>query len=250
MEKMDGVSIFFLDSVAIMHIVCVFLIRKFLRKKPLGMQTLVDLFMINTLIVQCFDVINHTVLLNLAVLSNHPINETIAISLTFVAEIVLTVDCCFLLFNVLIKYVCIYHSSIQEMIPDGKIIKTIWIFSTILSLILVITEFTFVHKLQTSGIYNCLRHQWSAKQEARYFVNLIFLLIISIYLYLQIRIKGCSYLNSKSKELILQLITPYPSFQIKTVRKKTGKCFSLPNKCSKILMYALSKVFICTKILF
>ena len=196
---MAKVSIFFLDSVAIMHIVCVYLIRKYLRKKPLGMQTLVDLFMINTLIVQCIDVITCTVLLNYAFLSNHPINETIAISLTFMSEIVLTVDCCFLLFNVLIKYVCIYHSSIQEMIPDSKIIKTIWIFSIILSLILVITEFKFIHEPQTSLIYNCLRHQWGAKQEARYFVNLIFVLIVVIYLYLQIRIKGCSYLNFRSK---------------------------------------------------
>ena len=152
---MDVVSIFILDLVSIMHIVCVYLIRKYLRKKPLGMQTLVDLFMINTLIVQCIDVITFTVLLNLAVFSNHPINETIAISLTFVAEIVLTVDHCFLLFNVLIKYVCIYHSSIQEMIPDSKIIKTIWIFSTILSLILVITELSFIHELQTSGNTGC-----------------------------------------------------------------------------------------------
>ena len=156
---MDVVSIFILDLVSIMHIVCVYLIRKYLRKKPLGMQTLVDLFMINTLIVQCIDVITHTILLNLAVFSTHPINKTIAIFLTFVAEIVLTVDICFLLFNVLIKYVCIYHSSIQEMIPDSKVIKTIWLFSIILSLILVITEFEFIHELQTSGIYNCLRHQ-------------------------------------------------------------------------------------------
>ena len=156
---MDVVSIFFLDLGAIMHIVCVYLIRKYLRKKPLGMQTLVDLFMINTLIVQCIDVITCTVLLNLAVFSTHPINKTIAIFLTFVAEIVLTVDICFLLFNVLIKYVCIYHSSIQEMIPDSKVIKTIWMFSIILSLILVITEFQFIHELQTSGIYNCLQHQ-------------------------------------------------------------------------------------------
>ena len=156
---MDVVSIFILDLVSIMHIVCVYLIRKYLRKKPLGMQTLVDLFMINTLIVQCIDVITHTILLNLAVFSTHPINKTIAIFLTFVAEIVLTVDICFLLFNVLIKYVCIYHSSIQEMIPDSKVIKTIWMFSIILSLILVITEFKFIHELQTSGIYNCLRHQ-------------------------------------------------------------------------------------------
>ena len=196
---MDVASIFFLDLVAIMHIVCVYLIRKYLRKKPLGMQTLVDLFMINTLIVQCIDVITCTVLLNVAILSSHPINETIAISLTFMSEIVLTVDICFLLFNVLIKYVCIYHSSIQEMIPDSKIIKTIWIFSIILSLILVVTEFNFIHEPQTSLIYNCLRHQWKAKQEARYFVNLIFVLIILIYLYLQIRIKECSYLNFRSK---------------------------------------------------
>merc|ERR1712051_87225 len=162
------------------------------------MQTLVDLFMINTLIVQCIDVITWTVLLNLAVFSTHPINKTIAIFLTFVAEIVLTVDICFLLFNVLIKYVCIFHSSIQELIPDSKIIRTIWIFSIILSLFLVITELTFIHELQTSAIYNSLRHQWSAKQEARYFANLIFVLIIFIYLYLQIRIKGCFYLNSRS----------------------------------------------------
>ena len=169
---------------------------------PLGMQTLVDLFMIHTLIVQCIDAITYTVVLNLAVFSTHPINKTIAISLTFVAEIVLTLDICFLLFNVLIKYVCTFHSSILEMIPDSKIIRTIWIFSTILSLILAITEFTFINELQTLRVYNCLRHQWSAKQEARYFINLIFVLIIFIYLYLQIRIKGCSYINFRLKLFI------------------------------------------------
>ena len=207
---MDVASIFFLDLVAIMHIVCVYLIQKYLRKKPLGMQTLVDLFMINTLIVQCIDVITWTVLLNLAVFSTHPINKTTAIFLTFVAEIVLMVDICFLLFNVLIKYVCIFHSSIQELIPDSKIIRTIWIFSIILSLILVITELTFIHELQTSAIYNSLRHQWKAKQEARYFANLIFVLIIFIYLYLQIRIKGCFYLNSRSNFFsIFQSFIPF-----------------------------------------
>ena len=200
---MDVASVIFLDLVTIMHIVCVYLITKYLRKKPLGMQTLVDLFMINTLIVQCIDAITYTVVLNLAVFSTHPTNKTVAISLTFVAEIVLTLDICFLLFNVLIKYVCIFHSSMLEMIPDSKIIRTIWIFSTILSLILVITEFTFINELQTSRVYNCLRHQWSAKQEARYFINLIFVLIIFIYLYLQIRIKGCSYLNSRSSGILL-----------------------------------------------
>ena len=203
---MDVVSIIFLDLVTIMHIVCVYLITKYLRKKPLGMQTLVDLFMINTLIVQCIDAITYTVVLNLAVFSTHPINKTIAISLTFVAEIVLTLDICFLLFNVLIKYVCIFHSSVLEMIPDSKIIRTIWIFSTIISLILVITEFTFINELQTSRVYNCLQHQWSAKQEARYFINLIFVLIIFIYLYLQIRIKGCSCLNSRSNGIFVTKI--------------------------------------------
>ena len=117
------------------------------------------------------------------------------------SEIVLTVDICFLLLNVLIKYVCIYHSSIQEMIPDSKIIKTIWMFSTILSLFLVMTEYTFIREIESSLIYNCLRHEWSGKQEARYFVNLIFFVIVFIYLYLQIRIKGCPYLNSKSQDL-------------------------------------------------
>ena len=206
MIKMDtALTIFLLASVAIIHTVCVYLIKKFLRNKPLGMQTLGDIFLINALNVQSIDVITHATVLNLAVLSKNPINETIAISLTFVAEIVLTVDICFLLFNVLIKYVCIYHSGIQEMIPDSKIIKTIWMFSTILSLILVLTEYAFIREIESSLIYNCLRHEWSGKQEARYFVNLIFFLIVSMYIYLQIRIKGCPYLNSKSQEYLLFL---------------------------------------------
>ena len=205
MMNMDtALTTFLLASVAIIHTVCVYLIKKFIRNKPLGMQTLGDLFLINALNVQSLDVIIHATVLNLAVLSKNPTNENVAIFLAIVADVVLTVDVFFLFFNVFIKYVCIYHSSIQEMIPDSKIIKTIWMFSTILSLFLVMTEYTFIREIESSLIYNCLRHEWSGKQEARYFVNLIFFVIVFIYLYLQIRIKGCPYLNSKSQDLFKQ----------------------------------------------
>ena len=202
MMNMDtALTTFLLASVAIIHTVCVYLIKKFIRNKPLGMQTLGDLFLINALNVQSLDVIIHATVLNLAVLSKNPTNENVAIFLAIVADVVLTVDVFFLFFNVFIKYVCIYHSSIQEMIPDSKIIKTIWMFSTILSLFLVMTEYTFIREIESSLIYNCLRHEWSGKQEARYFVNLIFFVIVFMYLYLQIRIKGCPYLNSKSQDI-------------------------------------------------
>ena len=197
-EMNTALTSFLLASVAIIHTVCVYLIKKFLRNKPLGMQTLGDLFLINALNVQSIDVITHATVLNLAVLSKNPTNENITIFLALVAEVVITVDVCFLFFNVFIKYVCIYHSSIQEMVEDSKIIKTIWIFSTIFSLILVVTEYGFIREIESSLIYNCLRHEWSGKQEARYFVNLVFFLIVFMYLYLQIRIKGCPYLNFKS----------------------------------------------------
>lgn len=198
MNMNTALTTFLLASVAIIHTVCVYLIKKFLRNKPLGMQTLGDLFLINALNVQSIDVITHATVLNLAVLSKNPTNENITIFLALVAEVVITVDVCFLFFNVFIKYVCIYHSSIQEMVEDSKIIKTIWIFSTIFSLILVVTEYGFIREIESSLIYNCLRHEWSGKQEARYFVNLVFFLIVFMYLYLQIRIKGCPYLNFKS----------------------------------------------------
>ena len=198
MNMNTALTTFLLASVAIIHTVCVYLIKKFLRNKPLGMQTLGDLFLINALNVQSLDVITHATVLNLAVLSKNPTNENITIFLALVAEVVITVDVCFLFFNVFIKYVCIYHSSIQEMVEDSKIIKTIWIFSTIFSLILVVTEYGFIREIESSLIYNCLRHEWSGKQEARYFVNLVFFLIVFMYLYLQIRIKGCPYLNFKS----------------------------------------------------
>ena len=201
MNMNTALTTFLLASVAIIHTVCVYLIKKFIRNKPLGMQTLGDLFLINALNVQSLDVIIHATVLNLAVLSKNPTNENVAIFLAIVADVVLTVDVFFLFFNVFIKYICIYHSSIQEMIPDSKIIKTIWMFSTILSLFLVMTEYTFIREIESSLIYNCLRHEWSGKQEARYFVNLIFFVIVFIYLYLQIRIKGCPYLNSKSQDL-------------------------------------------------
>ena len=36
--------------------------------------------------------------------------------------------------------------------------------------------------------FHCLRHEWSARQEAKYFLNIVFVGIVLIYCYLKIRI--------------------------------------------------------------
>ena len=86
------------------------------------------------------------------------------------------------------KYVCVYYACFQEMVQDYKVMKILWIFSIPTSAILVFLEFFFIHEIESMTLYKGLRHQWSANQEARYFVNVVFLLTILTYIFLQIRL--------------------------------------------------------------
>ena len=114
------------------------------------MQTLVDLVMINTLIVQSVDITSHVITISLGILAEHPIAENITTFFAVSINIITLIHVFFLLFNVIIKYVCIYFSSIQELVQDNKVIKIIWIFSTISSIILVGMEFFFIRDVQSS----------------------------------------------------------------------------------------------------
>ena len=69
-----------------------------------------------------------------------------------------------------------------------KVMKILWIFSIPTSAILVFLEFFFIHDIKSTTTFKGLRHQWSANQEARYFVNVVFLLTVLTYVFLQIRL--------------------------------------------------------------
>ena len=86
------------------------------------------------------------------------------------------------------KYICVYHSSVHERVQDYKILKVIWIFSIFVSVILMSLEFFFIHNIQSMTVYSGLRHHWNAKQEPIFYVNVIFILTILMYIYLQIRL--------------------------------------------------------------
>ena len=116
----------------------------------LGMQTLVDLVLINTLIAQSVDITSNVIMTCWCILSEHPIAENITIFLAISINIISLIHVFFLLFTVIIKYVCIYFSSIQELVQDNKVIKIIWIFSSISSIILVSMEFFFIRDVQSS----------------------------------------------------------------------------------------------------
>ena len=108
---------------------------------------------------------------------------------TFMLNLLSLVHTFFLFINVLIKYIGIYYSSILETVEDNRVIKMTWIFIMTSSVGCLAMEYTFIHDIQSMNIYNILQHNLSEPQVARIFVNLIFMLTVIMYIYLQIKIK-------------------------------------------------------------
>ena len=77
----------------------------------------------------------------------------------------------------------------HERVQDYKILKILWIFSTFVSMFLISLEYVFIHDIQSMTVYSGLRHHWDAKQQPIFYVNIVFILTILMYIYLQIRIK-------------------------------------------------------------
>ena len=70
MKDISPIFIFLVNFLMLVDMFCVYLITQFLRKKPLGMQTLMDLMTTNTLFVQSTDIIAHSMLYNWSVLAS------------------------------------------------------------------------------------------------------------------------------------------------------------------------------------
>ena len=109
------------------------------------MQTLVDLVMTNTLILQCLNMFEHVMILNWSFSVTSPRNDIICMAFTIVISYLTLFHMLFLLFNVLTKYFSIY----KEMLQDSKVIQTMWIFTIIASTLFVTLEFIFVHDIQS-----------------------------------------------------------------------------------------------------
>ena len=103
---MDKTTVFYgslLNVVTIVQFAFTYRICSFLRRKPLGMQTLVDLVIIHTLIVQLLNSICYVILCHWAVLADTPVHEYLTICVTFLANSLTLVMCFFYLFTVIIK---------------------------------------------------------------------------------------------------------------------------------------------------
>ena len=142
---------------ALIHACCTFFIVSGLKSKPLGTQTLVDLVVTNTLIMQCIHIFGHVLILNWSFSVSSPRSDIICTSFTIVIIYSALFHGLFLLLNVLTKYVCVFHSSYQEMLQDSKVIKTMWSFVIIVSTTFVIFEFIFIHDFQTMNTYKELK---------------------------------------------------------------------------------------------
>ena len=92
-----------LNTVTIIQVGLTYHICSYLRKKALGMQTLVDLVIIHTLVIQSLNNMTYVALCHWAVLSETPVNETAATSGTFFVNTLTIVMCFFYLFTVIIK---------------------------------------------------------------------------------------------------------------------------------------------------
>ena len=96
---------------------------------------------------------SHVLLCHLAFLLTEPINEYVALFITFLTDTLTLVLCFFFLFNVLTKYICVYYACFQEMVQDYKVMKILWIFSVPTSAILVYLEFFFIHDIKSMTTY-------------------------------------------------------------------------------------------------
>ena len=108
---------------------------------------------------------------------------------TFMLNLLSLVHTFFLFFNVLIKYIGIYFSSILEAIEDNRVIKITWLFIMTSSFGCLAMEYTFIHDIQSMNVYNILINHLNEPQEPRIFVNLVFMLTVVMYIYLQVKIK-------------------------------------------------------------
>ena len=200
---------------ALLHACCVFFIVSGLKSKPLGTQTLVDLVMTNTLILQCINTLGHVLILNWSLSMSSPKNDITCATFTIIISYVTLCHMLFLLLNVLTKYVCVFYSTYQEMVQDSTVIKTMWIFVIVASTTFVPLEFIFAHNVQSLNTYNELKVSeilnrniltlnqfdfskqlnWNAKQEDGYFLRYIFVLIVISYIYLELKIKIKQRLN-------------------------------------------------------
>ena len=139
------------------HVCCTFFIVSGLKSKPLGAQTLVDLVMTNTLVVQCIHIFGHILILNWSFSVSSPRNDIICTMFTIVIIYSALFHALFLLLNVLTKYVCVFYSPYQEMLQDSKVIKTMWSVVIIVSTTFVIFEFIFIHDFQSMNTYKALK---------------------------------------------------------------------------------------------
>ena len=142
---------------ALLHACCVFFIVSGLKSKPLGTQTLVDLVMTNTLILQCINTLGHVLILNWSLSMSSPKNDITCATFTIIISYVTLCHMLFLLLNVLTKYVCVFYSTYQEMVQDSKVIKTMWIFVIVASTTFVPLEFIFAHDIQSMNTYKELK---------------------------------------------------------------------------------------------
>ena len=145
---------------ALIHACCIFFIVSVLKSKPLGAQTLVDLVMANTLVVQCVHIFGHVLVLNWSFSVSSPRDDIICTMFTIVIIYSSLFHALFLLLNVLTKYVCVFHSTYQEMLQDSKVIKTMWSFVIIVSTAFIILEFIFIHDFQSMNTYKELKVSW------------------------------------------------------------------------------------------
>ena len=108
----------------LIHVCCTFFIISGLKSKPLGAQTLLDLVLTNTLVVQCIHIFGHILILNWSFSVSSPRNDIICITFTIVIIYSALFHALFLLLNVLTKY---------------------------------IFEFTFIHDFQSMNTYKALK---------------------------------------------------------------------------------------------
>ena len=103
MESTTIICGILLNTVTIIQVGFTYHICSNLRKKALGMQTLVDLVIIHTLVVQSMNTMSYVALCHWAVLSETPINEKAAMNGTFFVNTLTIIMCFFYLFTVIIK---------------------------------------------------------------------------------------------------------------------------------------------------
>ena len=167
---------------------CSFQVCEYLKRKPLGMQTLFDNVLSRALVIQsCLVWIFVILPLDISYFFKFP--HWLAISVCIVIDFVTTIFSIYLNVIILVRYVSIYHSTLVEEQDEKKIENKIFRIAFVASAVLTLLENSLIMDPANFSFYKIATKQMDEIQQGSK-LNLILLALSAIWaVLLQIKLE-------------------------------------------------------------